>query len=135
MKPIVFGYKLVSGRWSPMISVGLELGGIWQPVEMYVDSGAAYTVLRPNIATGLGFTWRTGRRQFVQVGDGSLIPVYLHRLRMQIGPKQFVTTVGFSDKLGRWFSLAGSSARIRALQNLLSRKAAVRVLSAECLSA
>ena len=51
--------------------------------------------------------FKTGRKIFVQVGDGSLIPVYLHKLPMQIGPQQFNATVGFSEKLGVRFHLLG----------------------------
>lgn len=106
-QPIVFGYKLVAGWWSPMISAGVDLGGTWQPVELYVDSGASYTILRPKVAQELGFDWVSGRKVFVQVGDGSHIPVYLHKLGMQIGPTRFTATVGFSDKLGVGFHLLG----------------------------
>jgi hypothetical protein len=106
-KPTVFRYKLVVGRWSPMVSAGLDFGGTWQPVELYVDSGAAYTILRPKLAEELGFDWRKGRKLFVRVGDGSLIPVYLHKLKMQIGPTRFPATVGFSDRLGVGFHLLG----------------------------
>ena len=51
--------------------------------------------------------FKTGRKIFVQVGDRSLIPVYLHKLPMQIGPQQFNATVGFSEKLGVRFHLLG----------------------------
>lgn len=107
MKPIIFKYKLVAGRWSSMVSAGLELAGIWQPLEMYVDSGAAYTILAPQFAQELGFDWTTGPKIFAQVGDGSLIPIWLHRLRMQIGPSRFKSTVGFSEQLRVGFHLLG----------------------------
>jgi hypothetical protein len=90
-----------------MVSAGLELAGRWQPIELYVDSGTTYTILRPQIADQLGFGWRTGQKVFVQVGDGSLIPVWLHQLEMQIGPSRFKTTVGFSERLGVGFHLLG----------------------------
>jgi predicted aspartyl protease len=105
--PTVFRYKLVAGWWSPMISAGVNLGGTWQPVELFVDSGASYTILRPKVAQELGFDWESGRRIFVRVGDGSLIPVHLHKLEMQIGPTRFKATVGFSDRLGVGFHLLG----------------------------
>ena len=67
----------------------------------------SYTILRPRVAQDLGFVWAAGQKVFVQVGDGSHIPVYLHKLEMQIGPKRFKATVGFSDKLGVGFHLLG----------------------------
>jgi predicted aspartyl protease len=45
----------------PMITIGVRIGGIWYPVEVYVDSGAAYTVLHARIADGVGFDYRTAR--------------------------------------------------------------------------
>jgi hypothetical protein len=85
----------------------MELESVWQPLELYLDSGATYTILRPKVAQALGLNWAVGRKVFVQVGDGSQIPVYLHRLNVQIGPTRFRATVGFSDKLGLGFHLLG----------------------------
>lgn len=103
----VFRYKLVTGRWSPMIAAGVNLGGLWQPVELYVDSGASYSILRPEVAQELGFDWRSGRKVHARVGDGSLIPVFLHKLAMQIGATRFLATLGFSGGLGVGFHLLG----------------------------
>ena len=106
-KTTLFPYKLAAGRLSPIVSAGVELGNLWQPMELYLDSGATYTILRPKVAQDLGFDWMAGRKVFVQVGDGSLIPVYLHKLKVQIGSARFKATVGFSDKLGVGFHLLG----------------------------
>ncbi len=90
-----------------MVSAGIEINGQWHVAELYVDSGAFYTLLHAQFAVGFGLDFKKGRRVFVQVGDGSLIPVYLHQLRMQIGIKRFNATVGFSVKLGVRFHLLG----------------------------
>ncbi len=44
---------------------------------------------------------------YLQVGDGSFIPVYLRDLELQIGPERFVAKVGFSERLGVAFNLLG----------------------------
>ena len=106
-RPIIFRYALAAGRPAPMVSAGVELVSQWQAIELYLDSGATYTILRPRFAQDLGFDWAAGQKVFVQVGDGSRIPVYLHKLRMQIGAVCFKATVGFSDKLGVGFHLLG----------------------------
>jgi hypothetical protein len=103
----VFRYKSIQGRLAPIITVGLKLQEAWYPVGTYVDSGAAYTLLHAAIAQGAGFYYRAGRRTFVQVGDGSFIPVYLHDLELQIGPERFLAKVGFSERLGVPFNLLG----------------------------
>jgi len=106
-RPTVFPYKIVGGRWSPMISAGLWLQGRWRPIEFYVDSGAAYTIVRAKVAEDVGFDYRKGRKVFVQVGDGVLIPVFLHDLPVQIGGRRFTGVIGFSAKLGVPFNLLG----------------------------
>jgi hypothetical protein len=90
-----------------MISVGLHLEGAWRPLELYVDSGAAYTILRAKVAEDAGFGYQKGTKVFVQVGDGAMIPVFLHELPIQIGGRRFVAPVGFSEKLGVPFNLLG----------------------------
>jgi hypothetical protein len=90
-----------------MITVGIKLGETWYPIGMYVDSGAAYTLLHANIAQGAGFPYHTGQLTYLQVGDGSFIPVYLHDLELQLGAERFVAKVGFSERLGVAFNLLG----------------------------
>ncbi len=105
--PEVFRYKPLRGRLSPMVTIGVKLGDTWYPTEAYVDSGAAYTVLRAALAEGVGFDYRAGNRIYVQVGDGSFIPIYLHDIEVQVGADRFVTKIAFSDKLGVTFHLLG----------------------------
>jgi hypothetical protein len=103
----VFRYKSIRGRLAPIITIGVKIGGLWYPIEAYVDSGAAYTLLRAQVADGIGFDYRAGHQIYLQVGDGSFIPAYLHDLGLQVGREQFSTKVGFSDKLGIGFNLLG----------------------------
>jgi hypothetical protein len=43
----------------------------------------------------------------MQVGDGGLIPAYLHNLTVQLGAEKFVAPLGFSERLGVGFNLLG----------------------------
>ena len=106
-RPILFPYKPAADRLSPVASVGLLLDGRWRVAEMYVDSGAFYTLMHARFAMDFGLDFKQGRRVYAQVGDGSLIPMFLHKLPMQIGGKRFAATVGFSEKLGLRFHLLG----------------------------
>lgn len=90
-----------------MASIGILIGGRWRVAEFYLDTGAFYTLLHAQFAVDFGLDPKAGRKVFVQVGDGGLIRVYLHRLPMQIGAKRFEATVGFSEKLGIRFNLLG----------------------------
>lgn len=102
-----FRYKPFRGQLAPMITIGVRMGTVWYPVEVYVDSGAAYTVIRADVADGVGFDYRTGSLLYLQVGDGSFIPIYLHDLELQIGKEVLVAKVGFSERLGVGFNLLG----------------------------
>ena len=104
---ISFRYKPFRGYLAPIITIGVRLEDIWYPIEVYVDSGSAYTILHAEIADGIGFDYLTGERIFVQVGDGSFIPVYLHDIGIQVGRERFTGKVGFSKKLGVGFNLLG----------------------------
>jgi hypothetical protein len=104
---IIFRYKPFRGRLAPIITLGVRVGTAWYPLEVYVDSGAVYTVLHARIAEAIGFDYRTGNRTYLQVGDGSFIPVYLHDLEIQVGTERFSAQVGFSEKLGVGFNLLG----------------------------
>ena len=58
--PEFFRYKSFRGRLVPMITIGLRIGAVWYPIEVYVDSGAAYTMLHAQMADGVGFDYRMG---------------------------------------------------------------------------
>ena len=105
--PTIFRYKPFRRRLTPIITIGVRIEATWYPIEVYVDSGAVYTILHARIAKGVGFDYLTGERVYLQVGDGSFIPVYLHELEIQLGMERFAAKVGFSEKLGVAFNLLG----------------------------
>ena len=107
MASIVFPYKPMEGTFQPIISVGIRFQNSWQPLRFYVDSGAAYSILRANIADELDFDYRQGNRVYLQVGSGSLILVYVNQLEIQIGSERFFCRIGFSEQLGVRFNVLG----------------------------
>ena len=44
---------------------------------------------------------------YVQVGDGGFIPIYLHRVDLQLRQYRFSGRIGFSAHLGVRFNLIG----------------------------
>lgn len=105
--PIRFPYTLVRGRREPIIALGLKLPGGWQRVDFYVDSGAAYSIVSTQLAAAVGFDFKRGQRASIQVGDGHCLPVYLHRLPLQIGPRLIEARIGFAEQYGLHFNLLG----------------------------
>jgi hypothetical protein len=104
---VVFRYKPMLGHLSPTATVGLCLGETWRRVDFYVDSGAAYSIVHGDFATDVGFEFTAGRRLLVKIGDGSLMPVFLHQVPLQIGPHRIEARMGFSNHLGIGFHLLG----------------------------
>jgi hypothetical protein len=104
---IEYKYAIVAGRRSPLISLGIGLGGRWQRVAAYVDSGAFYSVFKAGFAGALGIEWQKGEKVYVQVGDGGLIPIFLHVVDLQLRQYRFSGQIGFSEHLGVSFNLIG----------------------------
>jgi hypothetical protein len=72
----VFRYKSIGGRLAPLITMGVRFGESWYPIEVYVDSGAAYTVLHAQIAEGVGFDspWVPFAQPYRRIHTKRLIP-------------------------------------------------------------
>ncbi|MCX8090676.1 MAG: retropepsin-like domain-containing protein [Verrucomicrobiae bacterium] len=104
---VVFRYKPMLGRLSPTATLGLCLNETWHRTDFYVDSGAAYSIVHGDFARDVGFEFTSGEGLWVKMGDGSLIPVFLHRVPLQIGPHRIEARIAFSDRLGIGFHLLG----------------------------
>ena len=109
MTIVRFLYKRVRGIYQPVIPLGIKFPNQWVPLDVYVDSGAEYSVIEAGIAESLGFDYRRGERIYLRVGDGSLIPVYLHHLEIQLGAVQLKCRVGFSEQLKVNYNVLGKA--------------------------
>jgi predicted aspartyl protease len=109
MTIVRFLYKRVRGIYQPVIPLGIKFPNQWVPLDVYVDSGAEYTVIEAGIAESVGFDYRRGERIYLRVGNGSLIQVYLHHLEVQLGSVQLKCRVGFSDQLKVNYNVLGKA--------------------------
>lgn len=107
MSFIEFPYSVYKGIKIPIIPVKIYLPKEELEVAVFVDSGATYTIIRTEEIKEIDFNFKNGKREMVQVGDGSFIPVYLHNLNVEIGTNKILATIGFSDKLGIKFNILG----------------------------
>jgi len=107
MPVIVRNYRQYKEWKMPIITLGLKYNEKWYPVDAYVDSGAIYSIFRQSVGERIGLEIDKGRLIYSQVGDGGFIPVFLHELDIQLGPKIFQATIGFSEKLGIGFNILG----------------------------
>mgnify|MGYP001061282653 CR=1 FL=1 len=101
-----FPYLKFKGRLLPIVPVRLK-GKEWISVDAYVDSGASFSIFHAWITEALGLKIEEGEKQYVIVGDGSQIPVYLHSVKVQLAEKEFEVKIGFSRRLGIGFNLLG----------------------------
>jgi len=98
---------IAKGLLAPIVDIQIWSSGRWVTFDAYVDSGATYTIFGPDNAEILGINLRSGRKIMIRVGDGKLIPVYLHKLPVQFSGQQFNATIGFSESLGVGFNILG----------------------------
>jgi len=105
--------EIEKGIFAPVVR--LELSGPirWIEMEAYVDSGASYSIFKAEVAEMLGISYLKGHRTLLTVGDGGLIPIYLHNLTVKFAGHEFRATIGFSDKLGVEFNLLGRASFFR----------------------
>jgi hypothetical protein len=95
------------GRPAPIIPIQLRGPSGWVSIWAYVDSGASFSIFAAASAERLGVPIARGRLTNVVVGDGSLIPTYVHRLPLRIGNLEVTAHIGFSPRLGVGFDLLG----------------------------
>ena len=103
MPLIEFPYTVHKGYFLPIIPITVLGYRVW----VFVDSGAAFTILSTDDALRIGIDWQKGRQQMIVVGDGSFIPVYFHDLSVEIDKWQITAPIGFSERLGVGFNILG----------------------------
>lgn len=107
MRSVSFPYSLYKGFATPIAPIEIKGKPGWVRIWAYVDSGASYSLFGVEEAERLGINFRKGRESKITVGDGSLIPFYLHVLKVKIGRWEITAPIGFSEKLGVGFNLLG----------------------------
>lgn len=95
------------GRFAPIVSLRLWAKNRWIYIQAYVDSGASWSILHADIAELLSLRVSRMKRQYMALGNGSVIPVSLHDVRVQFAGGEFTVPVGFSDALKVGFNLLG----------------------------
>ncbi|MEW5768275.1 MAG: hypothetical protein AB1797_11775 [bacterium] len=104
-----FPYIEFRGRFAPMVPIRFKLKDKeeWVKFHAYVDSGAGYSIFHSDVTEILGLRLEDGRVDYVTVGDGSQIKVYLHQIKIQMATEEFEATIGFSRNLGIGFNVIG----------------------------
>ena len=105
---MIFPYlKDATGRFAPIVYLQVWTGNRWLYLQAYVDSGASWTIFHTDVAQLLGIDLRRASRRYMALGNGSVLPVYLKRIRVRFAGAEFSILAGFSDALRVGFNLLG----------------------------
>jgi hypothetical protein len=95
------------GRHCPVVEVTLSHDNKRARTLAYVDTGATYSVFHSDFCEALGLELKKGKRIGITVGDGGIIPVYVHRVKVIIEHLEIRCGIGFSDRLGIGINIIG----------------------------
>ena len=99
--------KDAQARHAPIIYLQAWTGNRWLYLQAYVDSGASWSVFHVDVAQLLGIKLNRAKRHYVSLGNGSVIPIYLARIKVRFAGMEFSAPAGFSDALRVGFNLLG----------------------------
>lgn len=100
-------FQLSPNDFAPIITLKISGKESWMDVEAYIDSGASFSIFSIERAEILGINYKKGKPIHLTVGDGGLIEVYIHKLKVELANKRFIAEIGFSKQLGVRFNLLG----------------------------
>ncbi len=95
------------GRHAPLVYLQVWTGNHWLYLQAYVDSGASWSVFHKDVAELLGLKLNRAARRYVSLGNGSVLPIYVQRIRVRFAGSEFIVPAGFSDVLKTGFNLMG----------------------------
>ena len=103
-----FPYVAIGPRlYAPMVPVELWTGNRWLWVEAYVDSGASCSIFHAEVGELIRPALGRPRRIKMSLGDGRVIPVNIHQVKVRFAGRQFLVPIGFSKKFWTRFNLLG----------------------------
>lgn len=102
-----FPYVKLRDKLAPIVPIRFKVKEEWIEFKAYIDSGASYSIFHSNITEILGLNLEEGEKDYITVGDGSQIIVYLQKIIVKIADQKFESTIGFSRHLGIGFNIIG----------------------------
>jgi len=99
--------KDAAGHYAPIVYLQAWTGNRWLYLQAYVDSGASWTIFHADVAELLGMKLSKGKRRYMALGNGSVIPIVLQRVHVRFAGVEVDVPAGFSDALKVGFNLLG----------------------------
>ena len=110
LRRVEFPYmKDAQGHYAPIVYLQAWTGNRWLYLQAYVDSGASESVFHLDVAQLLGIKLSKAKRRYITLGNGSVIPIYHHPMKVRFAGVEFTAPAGFSDALRIGFNLLGRS--------------------------
>ena len=103
---LVFPYVEKQGRWYPLIDITLHGAKDSLRIKALPDSGASFSIFRPEIADFLDIPIESGKQMYLE-GVGGWILGYLHLLKVGVGSKRFPCKIVFSREFTVSLNLLG----------------------------
>lgn len=100
-------FQVAANVFAPIIPLKIQGQAGWLELEAYIDSGATLSIFNIDRAQILGFDYKKGKQIHLTVGDGGLLEVFVHKLKVQLAGEKFLAAIGFSKQLGVGFNLLG----------------------------
>jgi len=69
----------------------------WQAFQVYIDSGADISLFTKNDAEFLGLSHNQGEYYPIKGVGGTLIPAFMHTVKMRIGDTELQVRAAFAD--------------------------------------
>jgi hypothetical protein len=101
-----FSYVKFDDKYLPVVPLIVK-GKVEAEINAFVDSGAGVSVFNYDIGEILGIDVEKGKKEFVKIGDGSFIEIFVHTLHVKLAGKAFKAEIGFSRGLGVGFNILG----------------------------
>ena len=101
-----FPYFQRGAQYYPAIDITLFVKKDELTIKALIDSGASFSVFRPEIAEHIGIAIEKGKPMYLE-GIGGRILGYLHRVRAEVGQKKFLCSIVFSREFTVSFNLLG----------------------------
>lgn len=101
-----FPYLKKEGKFYPVIDLTLYYSKKSLTLKALVDSGASFSIFRPEIAEYFGIKIEKGKPLYLE-GIGGRILGYLHNILVEVGNKKFRCQIVFSYEYNVSLNLIG----------------------------
>lgn len=118
----IFPYqKNSSGDFFPLIDIFVYNKNYASRIFALVDSGAAVSIFRKDVADQLNLKIETGRETYLG-GVGGRIKGYVHELKIEVVGKRFLCPIVFSYEYSVSFSLLGREGFFKRFKIIFEEK-------------